>query len=391
MMVPEPPAAAHEESIAELEIPLPAQRRPAARPREDFDEFFDFGPGFDPYAAPPRPRRRRKPRRKKKPKWVLPTLIAGGSVLGLLLVGLVIYAMARQFSVETLDVDEPLAYLTVDTEFVFILNYAELKRDPNLAVEFRRGNVDKDLEFIKELGMEPDDIVRLAYGLANANDDNDPDVAIQRSRGMLLIQSRKKFNRFSIGFGEIKARHAGKQYLKDRVKQSGVTYAAFFPNETTLIVASESTIKKLLEADRPSLARSPFAFAEFGSPVVIAYAARRGKTVPIDPPQGKESFLFEITEPASILSPNLRGVAICRKYGREVSGTAYVSCGDAREAAGLEAALLQSPEKRRAMADHLTPPTLENNAQAAQEGLQNLRITTSGSTLVVSTRFPNSR
>jgi hypothetical protein len=74
-----------------------------------------------------------------------------------------------------------------------------------------------------------------------------------------------------------------------------------------------------------------------------------------------------------------------------VSGTAYVSCGDAREAAGLEAALLQSPEKRRAMADHLTPPTLENNAQAAQEGLQNLRITTSGSTLVVSTRFPNSR
>ena len=386
MMVPDAPATAYEVPVAEVEV-APPRRRP--QPRDEFAEIADFG-SYEMYLAPPRPRRR-KPAKKKQAKWVLPVIIAGSCVLGLLFVGAFLFAMVRQFRVATLDVDEPMAYLAIDSEMILVVRFDELRRDPEVADALRQMRNPDDFErFLKIIGLQPDDFVMIAVGLTNAGDEDDP-VAVLRNGGLILFESRKTISRFRFGLGMSRASHAGKEYLRDRRKTMGVTAAVFFPNEKSFIIAGEPTIKKLLEVERPTIARSRFAFTDFKSSMVVAYSSPRGQSVPRIAPRGIESIQHEVANAASILDADLRKLAVCYKFDASIDGTVHAVCGSPREAAALAAALEQSPQKRRALVDHLLPVRQHQMPGAPDDALRQLRIATDGSRVVVSTRFPKGR
>lgn len=381
VQVPEPEQRPVEFDNYGYDYAPPPRRQPVARPRQEFDEFFDYG--YDPYAAPPRPRRRKRSRKKKKPskpKWVLPTAIAGGSVVGLLLVGLLFYWIARGFSVGTLDVEDPVAYVTVDTEMVVVLRFNEIEQVDGLTDEIwqRFGN-EKAKRALSALGVDADDVSLIAVGFSNASDEADMTGAL-RNGAVVVVQSKKKLSRWKPTLRSVKCRHAGKEYLRDRHGTHGIKGAVFFANERTIVAASETTVKKLLEIDRPSTANGRFAFADFNSSVVIAYAAKNGNAVPTTAPANRDGSFSVITETASLFTARLSGLAVCRKLDNGVEGTTYAMCSDQRAAAGVAASLMQSPQRQRAHANNLMP-------DAADDALRNLRITTNGPTVVVSTRL----
>jgi len=387
MMVPDAPATAYEVPVAEVEV-APPRRRP--QPRDEFAEIAeiaDFG-SYEMYLAPPRPRRRKPAGKKEQAKWVLPVVIAGSCVLGLLFVGVVVYGVMRQFNVATLETDEPLAYLTVGTEVVVVVNHSEMRQHPGIVHDLQE--VFDEREWSRDMGIALEDIERCGYAFRSAKHEDDlhPN-SILRNGGMLFIQSKRKLDRFRISLGEIKARHAGKEYLKDAGQQFGVTGALFFPDEKTLIIAAEPTVTRLLEADTPSIATSRFRFVNFDNSIIVAHAG--GTAVPRIEPRDKKSLYVDIPRTAAILGADLRGLALCSKFGNDVQSTAYAVCADSREANRVAAAAMQSPEQRRALVNQLAAATLRDNPNAIASGLENLRITTSGSVVEISTRFPSGR
>jgi hypothetical protein len=374
MMVPDAPATAYEVPVAEIEV-APPRRRPEPR-----DEFTEFG-SYEMYLAPPRPRRRQSVKKKKQANWVLPVVIGGSCVLGLLLIGAVIYTIGAQFSVGTLGVDEPLAYVTDDTELVVVVHFDELKRLDEFGYPLRNElQSEKMKRLLATVGVEPDDISMIAVGLTNARDENDLPSAL-RNGAVVLIQSKKKLSRWRLSLGNVRCRHAGKEYLRDRAKTHGVTGALFFANERTIVAGTEPMIKKLLELDRPSVAGSRFAFADFAPAIVVAYAAGDHQSVPTAPQAIGSTSFGVIKKSATAFPAPLRGLALSWKFEDGAEATACAACASPREAAGLAATLMQSPRNLRTLANSLVD-------DAAEDALRNRRITTHDSTVVVSLRIP---
>ena len=284
------------------------------------DDYSEFGGPYEPISAPPRrprkPRRSRRSRKRpKKPKWIVPTAIAGGVLLGVLFLGAILIGLWRSFGVESLNVDEPLGYLTVESELIVVVRFDDLRSNPETAEDMRITSIsDAEKKAMRAIGMKLEDIVLIAIGLKNAKDVGNAS-AIMQNGGMVLYQSRKKFDRSFLRLRSIKARHGGKEYLKDSRMSSGVTHAMFFPNDYTVIIASEPTIRKLLVIDDVSIARSRFGFSNLGGSLVIAQTAKTGQFLSSinNLPPGID-FVGEIPELAKILSADLRGLAISRPF-----------------------------------------------------------------------------
>jgi predicted Zn finger-like uncharacterized protein len=112
--------------------PAPAAPRPKRRPapRQNIDDYDDFGDPaeFDDDFAPPRSsaggRRKKKPVKKKKSSggWVKWVLIGGGAVVGVAVLALGIWLGFRMFGSKKLD----LAWLPEDASSISMTRYASL-------------------------------------------------------------------------------------------------------------------------------------------------------------------------------------------------------------------------------------------------------------------------
>jgi len=359
-----------------------------------WDEADDFERAFSPRPArPSRPGHRKKKRRKSKkfPAAAKIALGIAGGVAGLLLLIFLAVNVVRLTSVPTLEMDEPLAYLTVDTEMIVSTNFDEFRRNTELDERVRAvlASDEADLEeFATDGGLDSGkDIVLIAYGTPNSHVERG-DSSLLPSGGIVVIQSRKPWNRRKVALGEITKSCAGKTYLRDRIKTDGVYGAMFFANEYTMILASEETIRKLLKMVPPSLADSGYAFADFNSSVVTAYRARPDEVVPRELIQtDPDADHNEVALAAQILPTRVQGLSIARSVVGNYEAKLQAECADPGAARRLVTAVSGSPETRREIADFLVFGFWDGQPGVVEESLRHLQIKRNGATVTFSTHF----
>ena len=247
----------------------PRRRKPARRPPEDdyddYDDGFDddFGDDYDDFDAPePRSRRsgssKSKSKKKKKKKsssggWQKPAMIGGLSVLGLIAIVGIGFAVKSALGFGGNEID--LTYLQPDVEVVMKANVAEIWDSAILSDLVQNEQTDQILEQMKTFtgDVTPKDIESVTIGMTGLQDSASPFNAGPGGGNDQVVVAVVRFNREpsdtiidqddALSPFE-KAEHNGTEYLKPRSIGQPCLYR---PTSTTWVFAEEDDIKGVID------------------------------------------------------------------------------------------------------------------------------------------------
>jgi hypothetical protein len=232
------------------QAPCPGCKKPflvKEKLSEDIEDYDEFGGGyddefggddFDDYDAP-EPRRRssgsrggsskKKKKRKSKPKWMKPTLIIGGSVLGVAFVGLTIWLVWSMFSKEL-----ELAYLPPDATNISVERTSAQWSARSSSMSMSGIDSGDFLDKIRdEWGVTPKDIKSVTTAIS------------PESGALKVVRSSAKFDEDKI------TGHAKDVKTEEYEGESYYLFtggsALYFPDKYTAISGSEEAVKQAIK------------------------------------------------------------------------------------------------------------------------------------------------
>lgn len=243
-----------------VKTPAPKKKPPVNdyEADDDFDEIDDLGGddfSDDEFDAPPRKSRAKQGRGKKSAgkkkrkkqgmsKGLKIGLFAGGGVLGVAVVGLLIWLVVGLFSAK-LD----LAYLPEDADDITVVRYAEIWNSKDVQEALEKGDLKSKVEKMKdEWGFEPKDVV----SLTSANND---DGTLRVLRTSVDLDEDKILKQTA---DPEEAEHGGETYHRFGRR------AIYFPDARTAVSGSEEAVKSAIDRGPKAAKRDDLAFVDAG-------------------------------------------------------------------------------------------------------------------------------
>jgi hypothetical protein len=299
-------------------LPKPEDEPDFLSELDSFDE--DYGLPDEDYggpALPPIPGRRTSSRqgsrkRSQSTNWQKPALIAGGSLLGVVvLVGLIwvsVSALSGSGNNERLN-KLNLAYLPPDSELVVSVRIAEAWKSPILRSLVNKPGVLKSIDEIREkIGLEPTDIESVIVGASGLSErerklraQQKNRVGGQQPRGLMsvlrpdlegltmiaVVRTSKAFDKQKfLDYAEKEkkipiekietATHRGETYYRiPSPGKSGAGFGgAFFPNDKTIVLGSEKDLKSAIERGSTVKVRPELDFIDLDQHVLFAFVPK---------------------------------------------------------------------------------------------------------------------
>lgn len=414
-------------------IEVPVRKRPAREPAvvndfddDDFgdDEFADdgfgddgFGSADDDFDTPSRSRRssggKSKSKKKKKGKkksggWQKPTLIAGGSILGLaLLIGLGFLGAGLVSGFGGGDAD--FSYLPPDTEVVVSIQVAELL-ESDMVQELLEDPAAKTAieELKKQIGMGADEdlseIQSIIVGVANLPQQKPggfgggmPDIG----SGDVIAVVRKKsaWNKKVIQSQAKESTHNSTKYYVFKTGDA----AGYFSDDKTLVLGTEDSLKKAIERGKGDAKQSQFDFVDFGQHIVIAGVLKDKSALQqagnmLGAP-GMPTSAKQLVDAMQKIEGGSLGISIDSGVDIQVQG----SFSDSGAAGDLKSAIddlmsegrkkmEEAVDKQSEQMDRMPPEFAERmreQMELARETMDGISISRSGSTVSISLSLPD--
>ena len=246
------------------QVPCPKCKTPfvakeKAAPEDDYDDYDDYGPddefaeddGFEDDFAP-RPKRKsggkkKKSSKKKKKagsnKGLKIGLIIGGSVLGVALVGLIIWLVMGLFS-KKLD----LAYLPEDATSISVTRYSSIWGSKLVQTALKSEDQEACNKMKEEWGIHPKEIESVTRGSSK-----DEIITVVRTS---VDMDPEKILKHAGDY--TKETYDEKEYYKFGYR------AIYFPNLRTAVCGSEESVKKAIDRGPDAKSREELKFVDAG-------------------------------------------------------------------------------------------------------------------------------
>lgn len=322
------------------QVPCPKCKTPfvakeKAAPQDDYDDYDDYeaedefaeDDGFDDDFAP-RPKRKsggkKKSSKKKKKsgsnKGLKIGLIIGGSVLGVALVGLIIWLVMGLFS-KKLD----LAYLPEDATLISVTRYADIWGSSLVQDSLESKDKDACDKMKDEWGIHPKEIESVTRGSGDGQ-------SIRVVRTTVDMDPEKIL------------KHAG-DYSKETYDEKDYykfgSRAIYFPDSRTAVCGTEDSVKKAIDRGPDAKARDDLKFVDAGYDTVsvtLFDSDSRRSTFGLFPGAFKDSDALK----------RVKGQVQGASYSSSSVKSYYaLRCGSVEDAkAGYESALEKLKEQR---------------------------------------------
>ncbi len=301
--------------------PLQVERKRLRRPREseDDDDFLSNLESFDEdYGAPDeddgatalppiagrRSSSKKSTQKRSKPvHWQRPALIAGGGLLGVvLLVGLVwmaVSALSGSGSGNRLD----LAYLPPDSELIVSIRIADFWNAPILKSLIDKPEVQKNIDEMREkIGLQPADIQSVIFGLSGLSERQKlsaqqtkkqaggpsvpvPDlqelptiIVVRTSKAVdiqKLVDYAEKAEEIPIEKIETVSHRGETYYRLPTPAEGGPEFVGvFLPNDKTIVVGPEQDVKLAIERGSKAETRPDLDFIDLDQNFLIAFVPK---------------------------------------------------------------------------------------------------------------------
>lgn len=391
-----------------------ADNRPQEKPADvitpvdekEFDELFGPTPGkpmFEPedaYDPPPRrsrsraddyedddyePRRRRKPVASREeynrpPAWIKPVAIVCVCLVAVACVAGGIFLAVKFLGGSESEVEQTLAYLVEDSEAIVVIRVNKLSDDKLVNEKIDQLTSNRQVkEILEKSGFESvKDIDFIAVGVGNV-EGFDQDFTV-------VVRANKDFDRTKIEGQSDQFEHDGRAYFKDRQSLGNVRdVAGFFPDNRTVVFATERNIKRILDRKTlKSVRDSRFKFVDFGQDVVFAYAPKSGDVMGNTMRRQMRGAPFSAIEDAKIQGVAFGGSLTSDKINLKLQA----ECENYQDASRIVSEFnTQFKQGREMMSGFVRGMP---NGAALGDAFANLNVTTDGSTVVATTSIPKS-
>lgn len=388
-------------------------RRKPAPPKDDFDAAFgggaaseygfddagddfgdDFG-SFDEFGNVRRPSPARKPKKKKRPKKKgMPTglkvgLIVGGSLVGMLVMGGLIWLAVSLLGGGTASVEEVVAYLAEDSEMIVVIRVDQILKEDDVRDRIKPMMEDpKFKKFLTETGLSSiDDVELIAFGLQDVSQMRGFSGGRNLPPGMkFIIRAKKAVDTASLASDSTKLSHEGEEYFKD-TKSS---MAAWLPDQRTIIVAAEADLKQIIEqGGSGSISETRFKFVDFSQQIVFAYAPKSGSLIPDDQKQmlsGRGAPGMEGIQ--TIVQKDMKAVAVGANFSGGIDVKAQLECGSSSDASEIADELDKLLDKAKQQARAAKAGFPFGGGFSVNNSLNDLKVSSSGSTVVATMHIP---
>lgn len=395
-----------------------ADNRPQEQPADvitpvdekEFDELFgptpgkasyDRGDSNDSYDPPPRRRRRPRaddyeedyaePRRRRKrsssredydrpPAWIKPVAIVCVCLVAVACVAGGIFLAVKYLGGSESEVEQSLAYLVEDSEAVVVIRVDRLMDDKQVKEKVDQLTSNRQIkDALEKSGFDSiEDIEFIAFGIGDIKR-GDQDFTV-------VIRANKSFDRAKIEERSEAVEHNGRSYFRDRQGLGGIQDAAgFFPDDRTVVIATERNIKRIL--DRKSLKSvrdSRFKFVDFEQDAVFAYAPKSGDVMGNNMRRRVGGGPFRSIEDAKI-----KGIAVgVSLTSDKINLKGQLECENYQDASRIVSEFNSEFKQGQQMASGFLRGM--PNGAALGDAFSNLNVTANGSTVVATSSISKS-
>ncbi|GAB4161608.1 MAG: hypothetical protein Tsb009_38870 [Planctomycetaceae bacterium] len=271
--------------------------------------------------------------------WKKVTLIGLGCLVVLAMLGGGVYLATKLLEKDNSPQAQALAWLPKDAEFIGVFRTSELYASPELEPykEFLFHSRYLD-GMVADLGLDSaSDIEVFALGLKNIPALN-PGSGKRKSPPFIMTVKSKvilkptKMRQDS----DIKTHNRTSYYLKKRSWNTSYRTAFFQPDDRTIVLGDEETIKEVIEQGPVGHQRSDLGFVDFSQPMVVAYVPKNGSVIPDTFRQNAKGMTAMFPDLAGIISRKIEKISIGMKLSEGLHWKLRAVCASESEAKAVK-------------------------------------------------------
>lgn len=345
-------------------------------PEENFDDDFgeEIGGSDDtPQDMPVRKKKGAATKKKSRSgsgKGGQVAIIIGGAILGLGLLGGVVWGVMALVSGGMGGFSNRMAFMPDDIDMFTEIRVAELWSSPAMQPVRDKTETPSGLQEMKEAtGLQPQDIDRVAIGARS-----------KARSAIMVISTNKPFDR-SAG-KETKdmteAEHQGKTYYKGATSKQTM----YLPTSHIIVMGEEADVKRAIEIGNDSKAADNFPSIPSSKHLILAFKIPSGSV----PPPGQEISPFGAAQQAAALVTNLN---LTMQFTSDIQLDIAAICATAEDAEKVRSAL--SDLKDMAKGFIVGKASAEGGdteqqqlMEQAKQALESIQVATSGNSATLS-------